>query len=70
MLHRHARRASLALAVVVALIVSGCRVGPDYKRPEMPPPAQYRGVAGAADGRSRWPTCRGGRSSTTRPCRR
>ena len=43
-LHRHARRALVALPVLVAVIVSGCRVGPEYKRPDLAPPPNYRGA--------------------------
>jgi multidrug efflux system outer membrane protein len=46
------------LLVVVAscslgpLLVAGCTVGPDYKRPQMPAPAQFRFVEGPAQAES------------------
>ena len=33
-----------AVPAGAALMVVGCAVGPDYKRPEMPAPTQYRFV--------------------------
>ena len=47
-LHRRGRRALVMLPALVAVIVSGCRVGPEYKRPDLAPPATYRGAAAAA----------------------
>jgi outer membrane protein, multidrug efflux system len=37
-------------AAIVALVLAaaGCRVGPNYERPKLEPPAQYRGAEGAA----------------------
>src|SRR5271168_140261 len=32
-------------AIVVVLLLSGCKVGPNYKRPVVVTPDQYRGVA-------------------------
>ena len=49
------RRASLswlAAPVGAALMLAGCTVGPDYKRPQLPAPAQYRFVANAAQAQS------------------
>lgn len=34
-----------ALASLLALSLAGCAMGPDYKRPETAPPANYRGAA-------------------------
>ena len=42
--HRQARRALVTVPVLVALTVGGCRVGPAYKRPDLAPPAAYRGA--------------------------
>jgi hypothetical protein len=36
--------ARLALLGVAALTVSGCAIGPDYERPQLPAPAEFRGV--------------------------
>ncbi len=35
-------RAALKSAIVVAVVVSACTVGPDYRRPGVPVPAQYK----------------------------
>jgi outer membrane protein, multidrug efflux system len=46
---RHLFRRGLAIPAVgaLALLASGCAsVGPNYQRPDLAPPAQYRGVAG------------------------
>jgi outer membrane protein, multidrug efflux system len=43
-LHRQARRALVTIPALVATIVSGCRVGPEYKRPNLAPPPTYRGA--------------------------
>ena len=32
-------------ALALALLLSGCKVGPNYKRPVLSTPDQYRGVA-------------------------
>jgi len=32
------------LAVAVALALGGCAIGPDYERPQLPAPVEYRGV--------------------------
>ena len=50
--HRQARRVLLAVPALAALIVSGCRVGPAYKRPDLAPPSAYRGAAAAATAES------------------
>jgi NodT family efflux transporter outer membrane factor (OMF) lipoprotein len=42
------RRRRLALAVAVALVVSGCAVGPTYTVPSAPVPAAYREAPGAS----------------------
>jgi outer membrane protein, multidrug efflux system len=34
--------------LLAALVLAGCTVGPDYRRPEMAVPQSHRGVAGAA----------------------
>jgi outer membrane protein, multidrug efflux system len=36
--------ARLALLGVAALAVSGCAIGPDYERPQLPAPVEFRGV--------------------------
>ena len=38
----------MLLPALAAVIVSGCRVGPEYKRPDLAPPATYRGAPAAA----------------------
>jgi multidrug efflux system outer membrane protein len=45
------RRAGLLIAGA-ALLLGGCTVGPDYKRPVMPAPAQHRFVEGPAQAES------------------
>ena len=45
---RHALIARLAAPVGAALMVTGCAVGHDYERPQMPTPPQYRFVEGQA----------------------
>ena len=40
------RRARAALGLL-GLVVAGCTVGPDYKRPESTPPAEFRGLGPA-----------------------
>src|SRR5262249_39791787 len=42
----------LAVVAVVALVGSGCLVGPNYERPQLPTPGQYRFVEGAAQAQS------------------
>jgi outer membrane protein, multidrug efflux system len=32
------------VAAAVALVLSGCAIGPDYQRPQLPAPAEFRGV--------------------------
>jgi multidrug efflux system outer membrane protein len=44
-----ARRSPLAAAALVAALVGGCAVGPNYSRPELPSPPQYRFVEGPAE---------------------
>src|ERR1700760_3207147 len=46
-------------AVLLLLALAGCKVGPDYKRPVVDVPDQYRGLApalpaGAAFGEMKW----------------
>src|SRR5437016_12782656 len=36
------RGVALKSAVVVAVVVSACTVGPDYRRPDAPVPSQYK----------------------------
>ena len=43
------RRSSLVALALVAALASGCAVGPNYSRPEMPAPPQYRFVEGPAE---------------------
>jgi outer membrane protein, multidrug efflux system len=45
---RHSVIVRLAAPAGAALMLAGCAVGPDYKRPDMPTPAQYRFVDGQA----------------------
>jgi len=44
--------ARLSLAAAIAFAVAGCALGPDYERPELPVPEQYRGVLSPQDARS------------------
>src|SRR6266849_10290165 len=39
---RRDERAALKSAIAVAVVVSACTVGPDYRRPSAPVPAQYK----------------------------
>ncbi len=41
-----------ALAAIGPLLVSGCMLGPDYQRPEVPEPAVFRGEEGQAQAES------------------
>ena len=43
------RRSPLVAAALVAALASGCAVGPNYSRPQVPAPAQYRFVEGPAE---------------------
>lgn len=45
----HAGR-SAALAVIAALALAGCSVGPDYQRPEVAVPERFTGAVAEADG--------------------
>jgi outer membrane protein, multidrug efflux system len=47
---RHIRRA--ALTAMLPLIISGCVLGPDYERPEVPEPVIFRGEKGLAEAES------------------
>lgn len=40
------------LTAIAPLIISGCMLGPDYKRPEVPEPATFRGENGVAEAES------------------
>jgi multidrug efflux system outer membrane protein len=40
------------LAAAVALTLAGCTIGPNYTRPELPAPAEYRGVLAPQDAQS------------------
>jgi multidrug efflux system outer membrane protein len=42
----------LAGAVAAALLLAGCTVGPDYRRPELPAPDQFRSVLQPQDAQS------------------
>ena len=44
--------ARLSLAAAIAFALAGCALGPDYERPELPVPEQYRGVLSPQDARS------------------
>ena len=46
------RRSPLLVAALVAALVSGCAVGPNYSRPEMPQPPAYRFFEGEAQAQS------------------
>ncbi len=46
------RAHALATALASALALAGCALGPDYRRPELDVPDQYRGVVGAAEAAS------------------
>ena len=39
------KRVRFATALLIALIVAGCKVGPNYKRPMVPTPATYRDLS-------------------------
>jgi multidrug efflux system outer membrane protein len=41
----------MAFAAVAATLLAGCMLGPDYQRPTLPLPAQYRGAEPPAPGR-------------------
>jgi multidrug efflux system outer membrane protein len=41
-----------SLASLAALVASGCTVGPDYARPDLTHPQEFRGAAGAPDAAS------------------
>jgi multidrug efflux system outer membrane protein len=45
---RQARRCALALVLSVTLLFSGCAVGPNYVRPKVNVPADFRSTEGAA----------------------
>ena len=69
--HLFRRLAPCAAALAFAAFAGGCAaLGSNYKRPDMEPPAQFRGVEAPARPPNRWPTCRGGRCSRTRCSRR
>ena len=42
------RYRGLVCTVALSIGLGGCSVGPNYSRPEMPAPAQYRFIEGAA----------------------
>ena len=42
----------LPLVLAIAAFAGGCTVGPNYKRPDLKPPEQYRGLVGAASAQS------------------
>jgi outer membrane protein, multidrug efflux system len=46
--HLFRRSAPFAAALAVAAFAGGCTMGPNYKRPDLEPPAQFRGVQAAA----------------------
>jgi multidrug efflux system outer membrane protein len=46
------RLSLLAVVLPAACLLSGCLVGPNYKRPDVPAPPSYRGQQGAADAAS------------------
>jgi multidrug efflux system outer membrane protein len=46
--HLLRRSAPLAAALALAAIAGGCAVGPNYERPDLKPPEQFRGVQATA----------------------
>ena len=46
--HLLRRAAPVAAALALAAVAGGCTVGPNYKRPDLEPPAQFRGVQASA----------------------
>jgi multidrug efflux system outer membrane protein len=46
------RRAALALGLLATGLVLGCAIGPDYERPDVAKPAEYRGLIGPAEAAS------------------
>ena len=40
------------LTVLLALLLAGCAMGPNYKRPEVKTPAEFRGPAASLDQKS------------------
>ncbi|MFY9936051.1 MAG: efflux transporter outer membrane subunit [Silvibacterium sp.] len=58
------RTGTSSLGLILLLSLSGCKVGPNYKRPTLDVPGQYRGTApdlpqqpaGGAFGEMKWPT--------------
>ena len=45
-------RASALTAAVLLVTLSGCKVGPNYKRPALAVPGQYRGLAPGIGGQA------------------
>jgi multidrug efflux system outer membrane protein len=46
--HLLRRAAPFAAAIVLVAFAGGCTAGPNYKRPDLEPPSQFRGVQAAA----------------------
>ena len=46
------RRPARVLTVAVALAIGGCAIGPDFERPQLPTPVEYRGVLSPQDATS------------------
>jgi NodT family efflux transporter outer membrane factor (OMF) lipoprotein len=56
------RISSIAVALTVALALAACKVGPDYKEPDMQPPAQFSEIDSATQ-----PTTQSTTRATTQP---
>ena len=64
------KRLTVPRALAAAAALAGCTVGPNYKRPPLNPArAASTGAGRRRRGRARSPTCPGGTSSRTTPCR-
>ena len=55
-----------AIGALSLAVLAGCAVGPNYKRPLVPVPAQFYGDGSVRPRPARSPTSPGGTSSTTR----
>ncbi len=45
--HRVTRSCQLAIGALLLILLVGCTVGPNYKRPQVPPAPTFRGADGA-----------------------
>jgi multidrug efflux system outer membrane protein len=50
--HLFHRCRALPVALALAALAGGCTVGPNYKRPDLKPPEQFRGLVGAPSAES------------------